>query len=245
MVAGPAAAHALAIARRLPGLRVGLHLVLVEGRPVLPAESLAGLVDGEGAFRRDMVGLSFDLALRAPLRRRLAKEIDAQFAAFERTGLVLDHVNAHKHFHVHPLIASQVLAIGVSYGMRALRVPCEPRHALAGVEKRSAFAPPDVMSAWARLLRRNARRRSLRVPDSVFGVRWSGAMTAARLAGLIGRLPPGLVEIYLHPATEDGFPGAAPGYRYRDELAALVDPDVIAILARSDHRPGGYADAGE
>jgi chitin disaccharide deacetylase len=34
MVAAPAAADAIVRARRLPSLRVGLHLVLVEGTPV-------------------------------------------------------------------------------------------------------------------------------------------------------------------------------------------------------------------
>ena len=41
----------------------------------------------------------------APLRAQLRAEIEAQFAAFEATGLALDHVNAHKHFHLHPTIA--------------------------------------------------------------------------------------------------------------------------------------------
>lgn len=35
MVAAPATADAVARAKRIPSLRVGLHLVLVEGRPVL------------------------------------------------------------------------------------------------------------------------------------------------------------------------------------------------------------------
>ena len=37
MVASPAAADAVRRARALPGLRVGLHVVLVEARPALPA----------------------------------------------------------------------------------------------------------------------------------------------------------------------------------------------------------------
>ena len=40
------------------------------------------------------------------VRAQLAAEIEAQFAAFEATGLKLDHVNAHKHFHLHPTIAA-------------------------------------------------------------------------------------------------------------------------------------------
>jgi hypothetical protein len=79
-------------------------------------------------------------------------------------------------------------------------------------------------------------------PDQVFGLRWSGAMTGARLAGLIERLPPGLSEIYLHPATDDAYPGAAPGYRYLEELAALVSPEVAAKLDRSNIRRGGFLD---
>ena len=62
-------------------------------------------------------------------------------------------------------------------------------------------------------------------------------MTASRLAGLLDHLPEGLNEIYLHPATADSFEGAAAGYHYREELAALVDPDVIG-------RARGFARAG-
>jgi len=242
MVAGPAVDHAIAIARRVPTLKVGLHLVATEGAPVLPASSLSGLVEEEGWLRKDMVALGFDIALRKPLRRLLAKEIEAQFAAFAGTGLALDHVNAHKHFHVHPVIADMVLSIGAAYGMKALRVPREPRRVLAAVERLPRLAPPDVMAPWARLLASRASRQRLLVPDRVFGIRWSGAMTAGRLAGILRNLPAGLVEIYTHPATGNGFPGAAPGYRYRDELAALVDPDVIALMSRLAHRAGGYSD---
>src|SRR6266851_2910372 len=44
MVAAPAAADAVARAHRLPGLRVGLHLVLTDGSPVLPPDEIRGLV---------------------------------------------------------------------------------------------------------------------------------------------------------------------------------------------------------
>jgi hypothetical protein len=72
---------------------------------------------------------------------------------------------------------------------------------------------------------------------------WSGAMTPTRLAALLGRLPTGLVEIYLHPAVTDAFAGAAPGYRYEEEFAALCDSDCIAAVRRSGYALGGYADA--
>ena len=240
MVAGPAAQDAIARARRLPRLRVGLHIVLVEGSPMLPPERVPDLVDAWGHFRTDMARLGLAIATRRAVRHQIRAEIEAQFEAFRASGLALDHVNAHKHFHLHPMIASEIIAIGVRYGMRGLRVPREPASVLSVTEPQAARAPAWVTAPWAALLAWRARQAGLQVPDAVFGLAWSGAMTTARLLGLLQHLPEGRSEIYLHPATADDFPGHAPGYRYAGELAALTAPDVIATTR--DLRLGGYAD---
>lgn len=242
MVAGPAAAQAVALAKRLPSLRVGLHLVLVEGAPASRPQDIPDLVDASGQLRRDMVRLAFDIALRANVRRQLRNEIAAQFEAFRRTGLPLDHVNAHKHFHVHPIIAREMLSVGRDCGMRALRVPSEPAAIVARVDNKPPAFSERVMAPWTSVLRGWARRVGLATPDSVFGLRWTGAVTAERLAALLPLLPDGLVEIYTHPATRDDFPGHAPGYRYADELKALTAPEVIAAVKQSGRQLGGYAD---
>jgi hopanoid biosynthesis associated protein HpnK len=245
MVSGAAAADAVERARRLPTLRVGLHVVLVEGLPTLPPERLPDLVDRDGRFRTDMAAMGLELIVRPAVRRQLAAEVEAQFAAFAATGLPLDHVNAHRHFHLHPTIARAIIAAGRRHGLRALRVPVERRATLRQAEPQSrgpARFESWIVAPWARLLARAARRAGLRTPDSVFGLDWSGAMTAARLTGLIEHLPAGQTEIYLHPATRDDFTGHAPGYRYADELAALISPSAIAAARRPDIRLGGFSD---
>jgi chitin disaccharide deacetylase len=241
MVAGAAAADAVECARRLPALRVGLHVVLVEGRPALPPEKLPDLVEASGRLRADMARLALDICVRPAVRAQLRAEIEAQFRAYHATGLALDHVNAHKHFHLHPLIANEVIAIGRRYGMRALRVPYEPAAIVAAVEP-GARGFPGYVAPWTRLLARRVRRAGLRAPDWVFGLAWSGAMSAARLGQLIRHLHSGLTEIYLHPATRGGFENCAQGYRYADELAALIDPKVIALTRQLDVALGGYSD---
>jgi len=55
-------------------------------------------------------------------------------------------------------------------------------------------------------------------------------------------LPVGSTEIYLHPATRDDFAGGAPGYRYADELAALIDTDIATLARRPGVVLGGYSD---
>ena len=54
MVGAPAAYDAVKIARELPSLRVGLHLVLTDGIASLPHWSIPDLVDRRGRFEGTM-----------------------------------------------------------------------------------------------------------------------------------------------------------------------------------------------
>lgn len=244
MVGAAAAEAAVAIARRLPSLRVGLHLVLVEDRPVLPRAAIPDLVDGDGLFRRDLVRAGAAMFCLPSVRRQLAAEITAQFEAYRATGLPLDHVDAHQHYHLHPTVAALILAIGPRYGMRALRVPAEPARVLRAVEPGAGRGAGLITAPWSRLLARRARRRGVMAPDQVFGLAWTGAMTGERVRGLIERLPPGVTEIYAHPAIAGSFTRAAPGYRYPEELAALTDPATRALVEESGARLCGFGDLG-
>jgi len=239
MVTGDAAGDAVTRARSMPMLGVGLHVVLVEGRPALPPEQLPDLVDGSGRFRTDMVHTAITIFTKPAARAQLRAEVEAQFARFAATGLPLDHVNAHKHFHLHPTIASTILAVGRRYGMKAIRAPIEPRDILNRIEPGSGGL--DIARPWAMLVRRRMRRAGLLVPDQVFGLAWSGALDMNRLRGLIEQLPDGLTEIYAHPAT-GSYPGAAPGYAYAEELAALTDRLAKDRALRNGVALGRFAD---
>jgi hopanoid biosynthesis associated protein HpnK len=240
MMSGDAVDDAVARARRLPTLRVGLHLVLVDGKPVLPPTAIPALVRHDGRFPRDLARAGVNLFFRRDARQQLAAEIAAQFDAFAATGLALDHVNAHHHFHLHPTIGALVLEIGASRGLRALRVPIEPHGVLARADPSSRQRADWRAAACAHLLHRRARRRHLMTPAQVFGLAWSGAMTRSRIDGLLRHLPDGISEIYAHPATSDRFAGASGGHA--DELAALVAPEIAALVRERYVTTGGYSD---
>jgi hopanoid biosynthesis associated protein HpnK len=187
-----------------------------------------------------MVATSIAIALNPKVRHQVALEIAAQFAHFQATGLQLDHVDAHKHFHLHPMIAALTCRIGRQYGMRALRAPVEPAASVWRAEQALVPAarprrnlstiPVNLTRRFATKLQRQIRRQGFKTADQVFGLAWSGAINAARLCALIPHLPEGVTEIYCHPATADAFVGGAPGYRYRDELAALLEPRVAEVV---------------
>jgi hopanoid biosynthesis associated protein HpnK len=243
MVAGAAASDAVTRARRLPRLRVGLHLVLIDGAPVLPAEALGRLLGDDRQFDRRQIRAGLRYFFRPGMRRALAAEIAAQFAAFRRTGLALDHVDAHKHMHVHPTVARLVVTIGRAYGMRAVRLPAEPAHILRRAFPEERHRIPSFRPAVAALRRRLHRERLL-CNDHAFGLAWSGRMTEQRLLGLLPHLPAGISEIYCHPATRQtgALAAAMPGYRPVEELAALVSPLVRRRIAELGITLAAYGD---
>lgn len=227
MVSGGAAQDAAERARRLPGLGVGLHVVLADGRPVLPPEQVSALVGADGWFHESMVKTAFAIALSPVARAQMRAEVAAQFAAFAATGLALDHVNAHKHFHLHPMIAAAIIEEGRRHGLPAIRMPAQ--------------AGTGMIEHWARFLGARWRKNGLATNDNVTGLTQSGAFTTERMAAALADLPEGLTELYTHPATQDAYPGSAPGYQYRAELAALTDPGVIAALRASGVEIGPFA----
>ena len=242
MVSGPAAADAIACARRNPDLRVGLHLVLVDGVPTLPPARIPGLIDHGGRLRSDMARLGTAIMLKRRLRLQVAAEIEAQFEAFRATGLALDHVNGHHHYQVHPAVGNEVLAIGRRFGMRALRVPYEPPRLLDAIDPGVRHRRDWVIAPWVARLRRRARREGMTFARHVFGIAWSGAMTETRMAAIIRGLPEGLNEMYAHPSTSNHFAGAAPSSRGMEELDALISPALRALLREHAVTIGGFGD---
>lgn len=227
MVAGEAMADAVHRARRLPALGVGLHVVLVGGRPILPRAQVSWLTTPEGRFHDSMLKTALLIALIPAARAQMQAEVAAQFAAFAATGLKLDHANAHKHFHLHPMIAAAIIKAGRPHNLKAIRSPRAPGTGL--------------LAWWAGLLAGHWRRKGLTVNDTISGLAESGRFDTPAMQSALAHLPPGLHELYTHPATAP-YPGSAPGYRYAEELAALTSPEVRTALRASGAIAGRFAD---
>lgn len=247
MVGAAAAADAVARARRLPELRVGLHLVLVEGRPLLPPSRIPDLVDSEGRFPDRLVrsGMRFFFAPR--VRAQVEAEIGAQFQAFAATGLELDHVNTHNHMHMHPTVLTLLLRIGRRYGLRAVRVPYEPpirSWAAARSSLASRLAASALLSPWAAWMKLRLHGAGIRSNDFVFGMFDSGRMTTERALGILARLPDGVTEIYFHPSTRrcPEIERTMPGYLHEQELAALTSGRVREAIRAAGVRRIAFSD---
>jgi len=245
MVAAPAVADAVRRARVLPGLHVGLHLTLADGAAMLPRRRIPDLVDADGRFGSNMAADGVKFFFRPGVRRQLGAEIRAQFEAFARTGLALDHLDAHKHFHLHPTLLGMALAIGREFGLRAVRLPLEPAGHPALPPRALAGKLGDaLLRPWIARMRRRLQAAGMACNDQVFGISHSGRMDESRLLAVLRALPAGVTEIYLHPGTRSGdaITASMTGYRHEDELAGLLSPRVRAAIAASGARLGGFSD---
>lgn len=243
MVQAPATKDAIRRARLLPNLRVGLHVVLADGWSTLEGPTIPEIADASGRMSGGMIGKSIRFFVKPAARAQLEAEIRAQFAAFTRTGLKLDHVNVHKHFHVHPTVLSILLQVAMDYGMPAIRVPDEPFWFAARSAGMPAGTTQGLLTPWIVLMKRRLNAAGVFHNDRIFGIAGSGHMDEADLLAILARLPGGVSEIYLHPGTESGSV-IAPSmnqYRHAEELGALLSPKVGAALRRVPVR-GGYCD---
>ncbi len=221
MVAAPSAADAVRRAKHLPGLKTGLHLVLVDGDSLLGHAKLPHITSPDGKFSKDQAALGVKYFFSPAARRELKAEIHAQFTAYAATGLKLHHADAHKHMHLHPTVGRYLIEIGQEFGLTRIRVPAEPPAILQSCGERIGFAD-RALYAWTRLLKFQARRLATR--DHVFGLKWSGHMTLERVQKLLKHLPQGSAEIYFHPATERdaALTQLMPDYEHEAELHTLL-----------------------
>lgn len=247
MVGAPFSRDAVERARRAPTLRVGLHLTLVEGRPVLPPGRVPDLVDADGRFSTRLVKSGFRFFFLPRVRRQLEMEIRAQFEAFRRTGLELDHADAHNHMHLHPTVLGLMLRTGREYGLKSVRLPAEPPLRSWRAARRK-LAPRAVSWAflfpWTRMMRHRLRRAGMRHNDALIGMTDSGALTEDFVLRLLPRLPPGVTEFCFHPATGRApeIDGPMPGYRHEDEFRALTGRRLKEALGAAGIRPVAFGD---
>jgi len=238
MVNGQAFADAVALARATPTLSVGLHLMLVQGHAALPAAEIPLLADADGRFTDAPVAAGMRYFFTPGVRAQLRREITAQLEKFSATGLPLSHVDGHLTIHAHPVVLGILIDLRERYGIRAMRLPREPlapalrydrRHVLRKLFEGASFT---ALSRWARP---RLARAGVRHPERMFGLHQTGHVSEDYLLAVLAGLPPGVNEIYCHPAVldDEARRWRPADYASEQELAALTSPRVREAIERA------------
>ena len=204
MVTGAAFDGAVKLAKENPALAVGIHLVTVVGRSVLPHKEIPSLVDEGGNFSNNPTAAGLKYFFSPQARRELRKEIAAQFEKFHSTGLRLSHIDGHLHLHVHPVIFNAALKQAIKYGARRMRVPEEERHLALAHDSKNALQKTVhtfLFGGLARYMKRKLKAHGFTIPERVYGNLQSGRMDEKYFIYALDNLRAATNEIYFHPAV--------------------------------------------
>jgi hopanoid biosynthesis associated protein HpnK len=244
MVSGDAAAQAVRLAKENPRLAVGIHLVTVVGKSVLPKREIPSLVDTERNFSNNPTAAGLKYFFSPQARREIRKEIAAQFEKFHETGLRLSHIDGHLHLHVHPVIFNAALRLGLKYGARRMRVPDEERRLALGFDRSHAAlktAHAVLFGGLARYMKRKLRAAGYTVPERVYGNLQSGRMSERYFLYALDHLSAATNEIYFHPARyADDRALDAHEQQCQIEFETLMSDRVKARLAQLDVKVTNY-----
>jgi chitin disaccharide deacetylase len=231
MVAGGARDEAATIAHDNPGLDVGLHLVVCRGTSVLPASDLPNLTDASGRFPENPVMAGMRYFFNRRLRMLLRDEIRAQIELHLRLVGTLNHIDGHLNFHVHPAIADILIELAVEYRVPCIRLPREPVFTtlrLANDNAARKIVEAVIFRALSRRTRRMIAAHGIESTDRLYGLHQNGNLSEEYVIGVIGRLGPGLTEIYFHPAEDAG--GTPPSAQAQCETNILTSARIRAAL---------------
>lgn len=245
MPGGLAFDEAVALAKENPGLQVGLHLTLVQGRGMLPRQGLPSLVDELGNFGNDPVLAGMRYFFLKPLRKKLYREIEAQILKCLDAGIALSHVDGHLNIHMHPAVFDILAVLMPKYGIKTFRLSRENLAANLAVDRQrlvGKYADAFIFASLAKRCRPHLDRLGIRYAGEVKGLLNSGRMTEDYLLRALESVGEGLTEIYFHPGCRpcSELDRWMPTYRHDDELAALTSPKVKEKMARLGIRLRNY-----
>jgi hopanoid biosynthesis associated protein HpnK len=231
MAAGDAFDEAVALSREHPGLHVGLHLTLVQGRSVLPPAEIPGLVDQDGNFTDNPVAAGMRYFFDAGLRGQLFREIEAQILKVRTAGIPLTHLDGHLNIQMQPVVFDMIMELAPRHGITSFRLTRErlTKTVLRDGERRlGKILDAFIFARLAARSRPRLERQGIGYVAEVKGLLNSGRMTEEYLLALLDEVPSGVTEIYFHPGCLpcSEISRRMPDYRHEEELAALTSSRV-------------------
>ena len=238
MVTGEAAEQGIAAARATPGLDVGVHLTLVEERPVLPPDRIPSLVAGDRFLpTHAAVGARYVMGRWHPAEARA--ELAAQLERFSSSGLAPSHLDGHQHLHLLPGVLPFVVAEAHRRGVRFVRTTLGDVAARPAQAARALTLHATNAVSWLASLGVAAAERSDLVPFQTLGfLHAGGGMALPDLLDALDRIArrsPEVIEVMLHPGRRDADTERRYGhwrYHWENDLALLLDPRLPDALAQ-------------
>ena len=240
MANGRAFAEAVQLAKVSPKLSIGCHVVLIDGQPILNTATLPTIADPEG-FRDGLKSFAARALAGRMKPSEIQAEVKAQIQKIQSAGIVVSHVDSHKHTHIFPQILRPLLRAARECGVYAVRNPFGPRFPLRSSQllRRpnlwTRLAEVQVLGRFAGQFRRAVAQEHFATPAGTLGIEVTGTLDETLFQAIAESIPEGTWEFVCHPGYNDADLAAA-NTRLREsrelELRVLTMPEARNILAQ-------------
>lgn len=249
MANAQASAGAIELAKAQPELKIGCHVVLIDGAPI--TANLPTLTNGSSHFLSSLKKFAVAAVRGQIAPEEIQREVEAQIRKIQVNGVTLTHVDSHKHTHMFPHVLRPVLRAAKACGIRAIRNPFEPLRSWPGI---TVFRTPAlwlrsagvmVFQMFASEFRRALNEEGMVSTDGTVGIAVTGLLDQQKLLCILEAIPDGTWELVCHPGYADADLRAA-GTRLTKsrevELSALTSVETRNALLRNQIQLISYAD---
>ena len=201
----PAADEAVKIAKQLPGLGVGVHLNLFEGKPLSKKACVERLLNADGQFAYSPSRLSLLSIGRHKIRNAIRAELAAQIQWVIDNGLAPTHLDSHKHIHSFPAIFSIVCELAKRFEVSAIRFCFEPKQLCRKpwpLTSEDGRKRAGIIRAMARINR--MQNSHFLKTDALLGIAHMGRINVNFFKAVALYNPAATAEVMTHPGFDDG-----------------------------------------
>lgn len=203
MACGKRFEEATSLAKALPRLAIGCHVVLIDGQPMAnPSEIQSLLMTGSASFQDKLMRFAARAASGRLDVSQIELEIGAQIGKLQAAGVAVSHLDSHKHTHMFPVVLRGLLGAAKTWGVRAVRNPFEPL-VFAKLSRWTRQFQLRMMSRFRRNFRHALDEAGIVAPDGCVGVAVTGGLDQNAFRQLIESLPEGTWEFVSHPGYND------------------------------------------
>ena len=208
MANGVAFTNAVALARSLPRLSIGCHVVLVDGSPVLAPDQVRSLIGGKPwlSFRQNLSTFAALSIVNRLDGDEIEAEVTAQIRKLQLAGIAVSHVDTHKHTHIFPNVLRPLLRSAKACGVMAVRNAFEPVRISLLAERPSLWkriSQVKFLSSLARPFHKAVREAGMFSPDGTLSIAATGVLDQRLFRLLLENLPEGTWEFVSHPGYHD------------------------------------------
>lgn len=252
MAKGGAFTEAVELAKRMPSLSIGCHVVLIDGEPVLDPGRIPSLTES-GRFRDGLKGFAARAISGRLADAEIFAEASAQIRRIQSAGIAVSHVDTHKHTHLFPGVLHPVLRAARESGVRAVRNPFGPRLPMRSSQLLqrpglwTRYTQMRILHAFSDKFRKAVAQAGFAAPSGTLGVEVTGTLDETLFHAIAESIPEGTWEFVCHPGYNDADLQRAKT-RLREsretELRVLTLGSAREILAKRDIQLISYRDLG-